>query len=72
VGSLDLRPSNQYILARVIPSIFRLAKMCSCEVSLLSRCSPFLGEAHIVYLDRGEARFSFYGECDVDRHKLKH
>jgi hypothetical protein len=25
---------------RVIPSCFRFAKMCLCQVSLLSRCSP--------------------------------
>jgi hypothetical protein len=40
VESLDFRPSNQYILVRVIPSCFRFAKMCLCQVSLLSRCSP--------------------------------
>jgi hypothetical protein len=40
VDSFDLRPSNPYILVRVIPSCFRFAKMCLCQVSLLSRCSP--------------------------------
>jgi hypothetical protein len=40
VESFDLRPSNQYILVRVIPSCFRFAKMCLCQVSLLSTCSP--------------------------------
>jgi hypothetical protein len=35
VESFYFRPSNQYILVRVIPSCFRL-----CQVSLLSRCSP--------------------------------
>jgi hypothetical protein len=30
----------QYILVRAIPSCFRLKKMCLCQVSLLSRCSP--------------------------------
>jgi hypothetical protein len=40
VESFDLRPSNQYILVRVIPSCFPSAKMCLCQVSLLSRCSP--------------------------------
>jgi hypothetical protein len=40
VESFDLRPSNQYILVRVIPSCFHFAKMCLCQVSLLSRCSP--------------------------------
>jgi hypothetical protein len=38
--SFDLRPSNQYILVRVIPCCFCFAKMCLCQVSLLSRCSP--------------------------------
>jgi hypothetical protein len=40
VDSFGLRPSNQYILVKVIPSCFRFAKMCLCQVSLLSRCSP--------------------------------
>jgi hypothetical protein len=40
VESFDLRPSNQYILVRVNSSSLRLAKMCLCQVSLLSRCSP--------------------------------
>jgi hypothetical protein len=34
------RPSNQYILVRVIPSCFRFAKKCLCQPSLLSRRSP--------------------------------
>jgi hypothetical protein len=38
VESFHFRPSNQYILVRVIPSCFRFAKMCLCQVSLLSRC----------------------------------
>jgi hypothetical protein len=40
VESFDFRPSNQYILVRVILSCFRFAKMCLCQVSLLSRYSP--------------------------------
>jgi hypothetical protein len=36
VESFDLRPSNQYIFVTVIP----FAKMCLCQVSLLSVCSP--------------------------------
>jgi hypothetical protein len=36
----DFRQSNQYILVRVIPSCFCFAKMCLCQVSLQSRCSP--------------------------------
>jgi hypothetical protein len=40
VESFYFRPSDQYILVRVIPSYFRFPKMCLCQVSLLSRCSP--------------------------------
>jgi hypothetical protein len=40
VESFNFRPSNQYILVRMIPSCFRFAKMCLCQVSLLTRCSP--------------------------------
>jgi hypothetical protein len=39
VESSNFCPTNQYILVRVIPSCFRFAKMCLCQVSLLSRCS---------------------------------
>jgi hypothetical protein len=39
VESFDLRPSNQYVLMRVIPSSFRFAKMCLCQVRLLLMCS---------------------------------
>jgi hypothetical protein len=39
VESFHLCPSNQNILVRVIPSCFCFAKMCLCQVSLLSRCS---------------------------------
>jgi hypothetical protein len=35
-----LCPNNQYILVRPIPSCFHLVKMCLCQASLLSRCSP--------------------------------
>jgi hypothetical protein len=38
-GEFDLCPSNQHILVRVIPSYFHFAKMCFCQVSLLSRCA---------------------------------
>jgi hypothetical protein len=38
--SLLLVESFDYILVRVIPSCFRFEKMCLCQVSLLSRCSP--------------------------------
>jgi hypothetical protein len=40
VEGVDFRPSNQYILVRVVPSCFRFAKMCLCQVSLLLSCSP--------------------------------
>jgi hypothetical protein len=40
VESFDFRWRNQYILVRMIPSCFRFAKMCLCQISLLSRCSP--------------------------------
>jgi hypothetical protein len=40
IESFDLHSSNQYILVRVIPSCFHFVKMCLCQVSLLSRCSP--------------------------------
>jgi hypothetical protein len=58
VEGFDLRPSNQYILARAIPSFFHFKKMCLCQVSLLSRCSPrcltsFSGKLHIVYMEWG-------------------
>jgi hypothetical protein len=39
VGSCDLRLSSQYILVSEIPSCFHFAKMCLCQVSLLSRYS---------------------------------
>jgi hypothetical protein len=55
VESFDFCPSNQYILVRVIPSCFRFAKMCLCQVSLLSRCSPS-------YLTS-----SSWGSCTMDR-----
>jgi hypothetical protein len=73
VESFDLSPSNQCILVRAIPSSFRLAKMCLCQVSFLSMCSPryltsSLGELHVVYMDREGVSFFSCGECDVDRH----
>jgi hypothetical protein len=40
VESFDLRPSNHYILMRVIANCFHFAKMCLCQVCLLSSCSP--------------------------------
>jgi hypothetical protein len=60
VESFYFRPSNQYILVRVIPSCFRFAKMClSLCVCLLSSCSAryltssFWEELHTVYMGRG-------------------
>jgi hypothetical protein len=65
VQSFDLRPSNKYILVRAIPSCFRLVKMCLCQVSLLSRCSPrCLRELDIVDVQQG-TRSSSRGECGV-------
>jgi hypothetical protein len=40
VEGSDLRQSNQYILARVVPSCFHFEKMCLHQLSLLSKCSP--------------------------------
>jgi hypothetical protein len=66
VESLDLRPINQYFFVKVIPSCFRFAKMCLCQVSPQSRCSPRYLTLHIVYVVRG-ARFFLCSECYVDR-----
>jgi hypothetical protein len=72
--SFDLRPSNQYSLVRVIPSCFHFAKMCLCQVSLLSRCSPrYLTSSWgscTLFIWTGEGggqRFSSCSECYVDR-----
>jgi hypothetical protein len=40
VESLDLRPSNQYILVSESPSCLRLEEMCVCQVRRWSRWSP--------------------------------
>jgi hypothetical protein len=70
VESFELRPSNQYILMRVIRSCFRFVKICFApdkspvKVQLEILDIFFLGELHIVYMDRG-ARFLSYGESDV-------
>jgi hypothetical protein len=71
IESFDLRPSNQYILVRAIPSCFCLVKMCLCQVSLLSRCSPryildlfCLRELDIADVNWG-TRSSSRGECDA-------
>jgi hypothetical protein len=40
VERFDLHRGNQNILVRVIPSCFHFAKMCLCQVSLMSRCNP--------------------------------
>jgi hypothetical protein len=68
VESFDLHPSNQYILVRVIPNRFRFAKMCLCQVSLLSSCRPryltssswgsctlfiWTGRRHVSFHERG-------------------
>jgi hypothetical protein len=74
VESFDLCPSNLYILMRVIPSCFRFAKMCLCQVSLPSRCSPrYLISSSwgsctlFIWTGGGGERFSSCSECDVDR-----
>jgi hypothetical protein len=73
VESFDLRPSNRYVLARVIPSCFCFAKMCLCQVSLLSRSSPryltllLRGVVHCLYGLGGGGHFSLCSECYVDR-----
>jgi hypothetical protein len=51
--SFNLRRSNQYILVRVIPSCFRFAKICLYQVQPETIDIIFLGELHIVYMDRG-------------------
>jgi hypothetical protein len=72
VESFDFCPSNQYILVRVNPSCFRFAKMCLCQVSLLSRCNPRCltsscsGNCTLL-IWTGVARFSSCSECNVDR-----
>jgi hypothetical protein len=70
VEGFEWRPSSQYILVRVIPRCFRFAKMCSCQVSLLSRCSPrdltsSWRVAHSLYGPGGGAGFSSYSGSDV-------
>jgi hypothetical protein len=75
VESFDLRPNNQYILVSVIPSCFRFAKKCLCQVSLISRCSPrYLthtswGSCTLFIWARrgGGARFSSCSGCYADR-----
>jgi hypothetical protein len=66
-----LLPNNQYILVRGLPSCFRFAKMCLCQVSLLLRCRPrYLTSSQgncILFIWTGGARFSSCSECDVDR-----
>jgi hypothetical protein len=70
VESLDLCPSNQYVLVRVIPTCFRFAKMCLCQ-EFPVKVQPeililFLGELRVDYMDWW-ARFSSYGESAMDR-----
>jgi hypothetical protein len=54
VESSDLRPSNQYILVRVIPSCF-LSVPSKSAVKVQPKILDIfsLGELHIVYMDRG-------------------
>jgi hypothetical protein len=72
VESFDLRASNQGILMRVIPSCFRFTKMCLCQVSLLSWCSPrYLASPSqgscTLFIWPGGTRFFSCSECDVDQ-----
>jgi hypothetical protein len=39
-GEFSLLLNHQYILVSVFPNCFRFAKMCLCQLSILSRCSP--------------------------------
>jgi hypothetical protein len=73
VERFDLRPSNQYVLVRVIPNCFRFAKMCLWQISLLSWCSPrYVTSSRgscmlFMWTGEGGTRFSSYGECNVDQ-----
>jgi hypothetical protein len=74
VESCDLCPSNQYILVRVIPSCFHFAKICLCQVSLLSgRSLRFLTFTSwesctlFIWKGGGGAHFSSCGECDFNQ-----
>jgi hypothetical protein len=58
VESLDLCPSNQYILVREIPSCLRFAKMCVCQVvEMKSKVFDMvlLWDLHIIYVDRNKS-----------------
>jgi hypothetical protein len=58
VESFDSRPSNQYILVKVIPSCFRFAKMCLCECSSEVLCASVLVKSGLEtrnYRRRGSA-----------------
>jgi hypothetical protein len=66
-----LRLSNQYILVTVIPSCFRSAKMCLCQVSLQSRCdlrylTSNWGELHVAYTDRRARLFRVMNVTWID------
>jgi hypothetical protein len=70
VESLDLRPSNQYILVSESPSCLRLEKMCvPGKAAVLMKSKVFymvlLRYLHIIYMDWW-ARFAFRNECHVD------
>jgi hypothetical protein len=73
IESFDLRSSNQYILVRMIPSCFRFTKMCLCQVSLLSRCSPrylnsyFWESCTLLFEPGGGGPVCSCCECDMDR-----
>jgi hypothetical protein len=70
VERIDLRPSKQYILVRVIPSCFRFSEINLCQVSVLARSNP----RYFAFSSWGVLRFlikrehvSLRDECDVHR-----
>jgi hypothetical protein len=65
-----VRPNNQYILERAIPSCFPFVKMSLCQVSLCQgvvrdTCHLLGGVARCLY--GPGTRFSSCGKCDMDR-----
>jgi hypothetical protein len=74
IESLDLRPSNQYILLSESPSCLRLEKMCvpgKAAIEMKSKVFDMLllRYLHIIYMDRW-ARVSSCSECHIDRLSL--
>jgi hypothetical protein len=74
IESLDLRPSNQYVLVSECPSCLSLEKMCvpgKAAVEMKSKVFDMvlLRYWNIIYMDRW-ARFSSCSECHMDRLSL--